>query len=148
LYRAVGDDWVSRFGYASSEDGFRVDERFPTPVYERAPAAGPFKSSSPSGGGYYGCEDPRLVELEGRVYMTYNAFGPEELRVGLTSISVEDFLNKRWSSEKLITPPGEAHKNFVIFPERIGGRVAILHSISPKISIAYFEDLEFTRANG
>jgi predicted GH43/DUF377 family glycosyl hydrolase len=146
LYRAVGDDWVSRFGYASSEDGFRVDERFPTPVYERAPAAGPFKSSSPSGGGYYGCEDPRLVELEGRVYMTYNAFGPEELRVGLTSISVEDFLNKRWrwSGEKLITPPGEAHKNFVIFPERIGGRIAILHSISPKISIAYFEDLEFT----
>ncbi|MCL7385000.1 MAG: hypothetical protein LZ158_01350 [Thaumarchaeota archaeon] len=145
LYRAVGEDWVSRFGYASSEDGFRIDERLPTPVYERASAVGPFMYFSPSGGGYYGCEDPRLVELEGRIYMTYNAFGPQELRVGLTSISVEDFLNKRWrwSGEKLITPPEEVHKNFAIFPERIYGRIAILHSISPKISIAYFEDLEF-----
>jgi predicted GH43/DUF377 family glycosyl hydrolase len=148
LYRAIGDDQVSRFGYASSRDGFNVDERFPTPVYGREFAPGPFTSLSLSGGGYYGCEDPRLVELEGRIYVTYNAFGPEELRVGLTSISVEDFLNKRWrwSSEKLITPPGEVHKNFVIFPERIGGRIAILHSISPKISITYLEDLKFEEA--
>jgi predicted GH43/DUF377 family glycosyl hydrolase len=146
LYRAVGEDWISRFGYISSEDGFRIDERFPTPIYERAPAVGPFKYFSPSGGGYYGCEDPRLVELEGKVYMTYNAFSPQELRVGLTSINVKDFLNKKWkwSSEKLITPPDEVHKNFAIFPERICEKIAILHSISPKISIAYFEDLEFT----
>ncbi len=145
LYRAIGDDYVSRFGYASSEDGFRIDERFPKPVYERFSTTTSFESFSPSGGGYYGCEDPRLIELDGRIYVTYTAFGPEELKVCLTSISVEDFLNKKWkwSYEKPISPPGEIHKNFVIFPERVDGKIAILHAISPKISIAYFDNLEF-----
>src|SRR3990167_4378980 len=27
IYRAIGSDGVSRFGYASSRDGFKIDER-------------------------------------------------------------------------------------------------------------------------
>ena len=27
LYRAIGDDGISRLGYASSKDGFAIDER-------------------------------------------------------------------------------------------------------------------------
>ncbi|HQM35007.1 MAG TPA: hypothetical protein PKU90_01895, partial [Candidatus Paceibacterota bacterium] len=34
IYRAIGVDGISRFGYASSPDGFLIDERLPRPVYE------------------------------------------------------------------------------------------------------------------
>ena len=34
LYRAMGDDNVSRLGYASSSDGYHIDERLPSPVFE------------------------------------------------------------------------------------------------------------------
>jgi predicted GH43/DUF377 family glycosyl hydrolase len=43
----------------------------------------------------------------------------------------------------LISPPGQAHKNWVIFPEKIKGKYAILHSITPKISIKYRDNLDF-----
>ena len=42
----------------------------------------------------------------------------------------------------LISPPGEIHKNWVLFPEKIKGKYAILHSLSPEIRIDYFEDLD------
>jgi len=35
------------------------------------------------------------------------------------------------------------HKNWVIFPEKIKGKYAILHSISPKIGIDYRDSLDF-----
>ena len=38
LYRAIGDDGVSRLGYASSTDGYQIDERLPSPVFESAMA--------------------------------------------------------------------------------------------------------------
>jgi len=64
--------------------------------------------------------------------------------MALTSISVDDFLNKRWKWTKsvLISPPGEIHKNWVIFPEKIRGKYAVLHSMSPEILIDYFDDLD------
>ena len=34
LYRAVGSDYVSRFGYANSKDSFHLDERLDEPVYQ------------------------------------------------------------------------------------------------------------------
>ncbi|HZD35141.1 MAG TPA: hypothetical protein VE130_08055 [Nitrososphaeraceae archaeon] len=61
LYRAVGEyeDYISRIGYATSDDGFtftRSDRIAIEPVeeYER-----------------YGIEDPRLFQLESRAYFTY-----------------------------------------------------------------------------
>ena len=33
VYRAVGEDDVSRLGYASSGDGFKIDERLPEPIF-------------------------------------------------------------------------------------------------------------------
>ena len=78
--------------------------------------------------------------------MTYAAFNGRECpRVALTSIKVDDFLNKEWNWERpvLISPPREIHKNWVIFPEKINGRYVILHSISPEISIAYVDSLKF-----
>ena len=76
--------------------------------------------------------------------MTYTACDGG-LGVALTSIKIDDFLNKRWnwSIPKLISKPGEVHKNWVIFPEKIRGKYAILHSIATEISIDYRDSLNF-----
>lgn len=148
LYRAIGDDGISRFGYANSKDGFELDERHPTPAYQDpAIRTGDYiHYSLASGGSCGGCEDPRMARIDedDKIYITYTSWS-SGLRVGLSSIKVNDFLNKKWnwSSPKLISPPGEVHKNWVIFPEKINGKYAILHSISPKISIAYMDSLDF-----
>ncbi|MFB6076352.1 MAG: hypothetical protein ABEK17_04375 [Candidatus Aenigmatarchaeota archaeon] len=149
LYRAVGDGGGSRFGYANSKDGFKLDKRFPDPVYEHESIGGPYKYYySASGGSFEGCEDPRMVkfENEGKIYVTYTACDGG-LRVGLTSIEIDDFVNGKWnwSRSQIISPPGEVHKNWVIFPEKINGKYAILHSISPEISIKYVDSLDFDR---
>lgn len=147
LYRAIGHDGISRSGYAVSNDGFVVDERLPHPVYEHRLTKPVFNYYSfASGGSFGGAEDPRPVRVdkEDTMYMTYTACD-DGLRVALTSIKVKDFLQKRWKwkSPKLISPPGEVHKNWVIFPEKINGKYAILTSVNPEISIEYLDDLEF-----
>ena len=146
VYRALGIDWISRFGYAASSDGIMIDERFPHPIYQST-MNGQDCALSISGGGFGGCEDPRLVKIDDLIYMTYNIFDIRGLRVGLTSIHVEDFLSKRWrwSGEKIISNPSKINKNFVLFPEKIDGRYAILHSTSPRIQVTYLEDLKFEK---
>lgn len=147
IYRAIGDDGISRLGYAASQDGISIDERLPYPIYEHKLNHSVFNYHSfASGGSFGGAEDPRIVQVaeENKLYMTYTACG-EGLRVGLTSINTEDFLQKRWqwSPSRLISAPGEVHKNWVIFPEKINGKYAILHSICPEISITFRDSLEF-----
>ncbi|GBD34146.1 1,4-beta-mannosyl-N-acetylglucosamine phosphorylase [bacterium HR34] len=147
LYRAVGKDGISRFGYALSNDGFIIDERLPYPVYEHKIPRPVFNIYSYfSGGSWGGAEDPRIVRVnnEDTLYMTYTACD-NCLGIAITSIKLEDFLNRRWKwkDPKIISKPGEVHKNWVIFPEKINGKYAILHSINPNISIAYRDSLEF-----
>jgi len=146
IYRAIGDNDVSVLGYASSKDGFNLDER---PTYFVYHKFGKFeKSKEPidyiSGGGWNGgCEDPRVTLIDDVVYMLYTAFdGWGSLRIALTSIKLEYFKRKLWNWEKpiLISPPNEIHKNWVLFPEKINNKFAILHSISPKILIDYFDN--------
>lgn len=134
LYRAIGEDAISRLGYAVSSDGFKIDERLPYIVYEHSPIDTSSYNffSFISGGSFGGCEDPRPVRVnnEETIYMTYTACHDQELRIALTSIKVDDFLNKKWQWKKpeFISPPGQVHKNWVIFPEKINGSYAILHS--------------------
>lgn len=151
IYRAIGRSGLSVFGYASSKDGIHFDERSDKPVYLCAgPHTCPKKMSNysfASGGSWSGCEDPRLTQIGDTIYMTYTAFNGWSQSVpgiALTSISVADFLKKRWnwSRPKLLSPPHEMHKNWVIFPEKINGKFAVLHSISPNILIDYFDDFE------
>jgi len=148
LYRAIGCDGISRFGYANSKDGFLLDERHPVPVYQESDThqESYVSYSLASGGSWGGCEDPRLVHIaeDDKIYMTYTSCR-EGLRIGLSSIRVNDLLNKRWrwSQPRYISPPGEVHKNWIIFPEKINGQYAILHSISPRILVAYRDSLEF-----
>ena len=135
LYRAMGNDNISRLGYASSTDGVTIDERLPTPIFE--PATQSEKD---------GCEDPRLTEIEGQLLMTYTALREyshlQVYQVGLTSIAKEDFVNKRWNwGQRRLPFPGIRNKDAVIFPQKVGGRYVMLHRIDPDICIAYSEDL-------
>src|SRR3989344_2111905 len=145
LYRAIGQDAISRLGYAVSGDGFKVDRRLSYPVYEHR-LSGLSYFYSFSGGSFGGCEDPRLTRVgdEDTIYMTYTACDGG-LGVALTSITLDDFLNERWKWKKpvWISPPNEVHKNWVIFPEKIKGQYAILHSVCPEISIEYLDNLDF-----
>jgi len=148
VYRAVGEDDISVLGYAISKDGFTIDERIKHPIYNRFPGKPHFNEASityGSGGGWNGgCEDPRLALVEGIIYVIYTAFdGWNSLRLALTSISLKDFENRKWNWKKpvIISPPGEIHKNWVMFPEKINGKFAILHSISPEILVDYVEDM-------
>ena len=156
LYRAMGNDGISRIGYASSSDGIHF-ERLPYPVYSpdrgfgipRADRVyGPLSYSQTnyaSGGGWGGVEDPRLVQMDDRAYMTFVAFdGWGFVRMALTSMALPDFSNKKWQWKPaaFLSPPGEIHKNWVLFPEKINGKYAVLHSITPKLAIEYVDSLD------
>ncbi len=153
LYRAIGGDDISVLGYASSEDGVTISERLNEPAYipshiikktEAMRASAPPVAYLSGGGWNGGCEDPRLTMIDDRVYLTYTAFdGWGSVRIALSSIGVEDFLRKawRWKNPALISPPGEIHKNWMLFPEKIHGKFALLHSISPHILVDYFDSL-------
>jgi len=153
LYRAIGSDGVSRLGYASSPDGIVFDRRLPYPAFvaemPRKLHGSPRRYSPtlyPSGGSWGGCEDPRMVVIDGRVYVTVNIFdGWDYIRVAAISIAEEDFIAGqfgKWEGPFVISPPGQRHKNWVIFPEKIGGRFAILNSIAPKVEIAFRDSIE------
>ena len=123
-YRAQGVDFISHIGYAVSVDGLtwnRMTEPVLSPHNGRAD--------------YRGVEDPRVTPLEGAFYMTYTAYG------------ANSYFPMIARSENLITWADvgplerEQNKDHVLFPEKIGGRYAILHRRSPNIWIAYSDDL-------
>jgi predicted GH43/DUF377 family glycosyl hydrolase len=158
LYRAIGHSGLSVLGYAASRDGIHFDERSAEPAYI---CSGPVvcKIANPclssyafsSGGNFSGCEDPRLTKIDDTIYMTYTAFSAwvSPPSVALTSISVNNFLERHWCWKKpvLISTPHEMHKNWVIFPEKINNKFVLLHSISPNILIDYFDTLNFCGDN-
>lgn len=155
VYRAVGVDGVSRLGYASSPDGITFDNRVPYPVYVATSSSSLPKNARhyspvmyPSGGSWGGCEDPRMVAIDGRVYVTFNMFQDWMLRVGVISMSEGDFLAHRFYTweKPIVLSHSERDKNWVLFPEKIGGRFAVLHSIigpdEHHVRIEYADDLE------
>ncbi len=167
FYRALGDDGVSRIGYASSTDGVNFDTRLTHPVYiaqnyEEASKHWPFTSPARltynpsiyvSGGGWGGCEDPRTVIIDGVVYMTFNMFnGWYSMRVAVTSIKEEDLLNKRWNWQNFsyLSRPGDRQKNWVLFPEKINGKFALFHNLDKgdpsRVHIAYLHRLNTLEA--
>lgn len=135
LYRAMGNDNISRIGYATSTDGIHIEERLPYPIYE--PKADCEKD---------GCEDPRITEIDGELVMAYTALREyshlQVYQIALTTISREDFLARRWNwTPRKLPFPGIRNKDAVIFPEKINGRYAMIHRIEPDVCIAYSDDL-------
>ncbi|TRZ53127.1 MAG: glycosidase, partial [Dehalococcoidia bacterium] len=88
FYRAMGVDNISRIGYAVSSDGFdffRLDK--PVFVPEGRLETG-------------GCEDPRVIMLGDKFYMTYTAYSEDGVRVALASTA--NFIN--WQRFGVILP--------------------------------------------
>jgi len=155
IYRAAGQEWLTSFGCAISSDGKSIDERLAYPIFmcnSRARLRANEMMRRPyfpnwSGGSLGGCEDPRLVQIEEHLYMTFTFYdGWNPPRLAITSISVRDFLARRynWKTPSFISPAGQIHKNWVLFPEKINNKFALLHAISPKVLIDYLEDFDFT----
>jgi len=151
LYRAQGHDGISVLGHATTDDGVHIAGRSPEPVFVPSNPFDVRKKGVPkltfpyvSGGGWGGCEDPRITKVGNRIYMTYVAFnGSCPPGVALTSIPVRDFGKRwNWSVPRLISRPNQIQKNWVIFPEKIGGKFAVMHNISPSIRIEYLDSLD------
>lgn len=145
LYRAMGGDRVSRFGYCYSEDGINfkgfkdlpVFESEPNDIYERL-----------------GCEDPRITKIDDTYYITYTAVSlypatypksnfstsaaPFKVRVSL--LSTKDFQN--FTRHGIILPDIDS-KDAVLFPEKINNQYVLLHRIWPDLWIAYSKDMKY-----
>ncbi len=153
IYRIVGTDGVSRLGFAKTKNGSAIHEIYPKPVFSldapRADIPDSEKKYSfslyPSGGSWGGAEDPRIANIDGTIYVTFNSFsGWDSIRVSLISIDEKDFKNQKWKWQGpiMLSPKREVHKNWVLFPEKINGKFAVLHSISPHVQIDYVDHLE------
>lgn len=143
LYRAQGSKGgVSRIGYASSKDGFHIDQRLDKPIFGPDPA-----SDLES----LGIEDPRLTRIDDRIYLNYSAYGTsmgmvfplKRVQIGITSILVNDFLNKKWNWSKRQYPFYMVdNKNSFFFPEKFNGKYVLVHRIPPHMWIAYSDDMQ------
>jgi beta-1,2-mannobiose phosphorylase / 1,2-beta-oligomannan phosphorylase len=123
-YRAQGNDYVSRIGYAVSVDGLAWN-RLEKPVL--APHNGRED--------YRGVEDPRVTPLDGTFYLTYTAYGANSY---YPMIARSDNLIA-WED---VGPLERAeNKDHILFPEKIGGRYVILHRRSKHIWIGFSKDL-------
>ena len=141
IYRAQSEVLTSVLGYASSKDGLHIDERLDEPIYQ--PREDFEKRDEP---GYFGSEDPRITKINDRFYMTYTAFNAKNPPgVALTSIKIEDFLNKNWNWQdpKLISMPDIADKNACVLEEKKYGRYIFFHRILHSIWIDFLDDLDF-----
>jgi predicted GH43/DUF377 family glycosyl hydrolase len=136
VYRAMGDDNISRLGYATSNDGFTITERLDEPIF--LPANHAERD---------GCEDPRLTIIGDQVLMAYTAFRnhdyPVVFQISLTSIGLNDLLNRQWNWKERILPfPGVRNKDAVILPGKVDGKYVMYHRIEPSICVAYSDDLK------
>lgn len=135
-YRAQGLDWVSRIGYAVSDDGIHWNRM-------RQPVLQPMDGSDSRG-----VEDPRVTEIDGVFYMAYTAYGREFQGEGPPTHLGGGILPMIARSENLITwqrlgpiVRGEDNKDHVLFPRKIGGCFAALHRRLPNVWLAYSDDL-------
>ncbi len=150
LYRGTTTKNVSTIGYASSKDGFSIDERLPEPIYNPRENFEKKYGSDEN----FGCEDPRLMKIGDTIYMAYTGYDGSTPRVAVTTISEIDFLAKKWNWSKpyAITPEGVPNKDAVLIPEPIEGLPAgqtgkyiIMHRVSDSICAYVLNSLDFSK---
>lgn len=94
FFRAVGEDWISKIGYAASRDG----ENF---VCEPNPILEPAEDYERKG-----MEDPRLTKAGDTYYLTYTAYDGDCARLALaTSTDL-----RTWQRHGIIFPDWESGK--------------------------------------
>ncbi len=133
FYRAVGEDGISHIGLAIT-DGYHVQERLPEPI---------FSPETPEE--KMGCEDPRLIIVDDRIYMLYTAYDGNIAQIAAASIPTDHFIRgnyRDWQRD------GLAFKNIwdkdaILFPEKINGRYVIYHRIEPSIWATFVDQIKF-----
>jgi len=133
LYRAYGDDEVSRIGLAVT-DGYNVLERLPEPVF--VPQDMTEKR---------GVEDPRVTIIDNKIFMLYTAYDGIIAQIAVATIGLDDLINKRFDKWERM---GLAFhdiwdKDALLFPEKINGKYIIYHRIEPSIWVLRLDKLEF-----
>jgi len=133
FYRAVGEDGISRIGLALSQNGLQIDERMPEPV---------FSPGHPSES--MGVEDPRLIEMEGRIYMLYTAYDGTTPQIALASLAKDDLIHHRWEHWHWhgLVFPDFPNKDAVLFPERFDWKLVMYHRITPSIWVAFSSNFD------
>jgi len=128
------DNYISSIGYAESLDGFKFS------LNENPVLYGQYEWDK------YGCEDPRITKFRDgnstKYLITYTALSKPAFsglgdRVAVADTA--DFINyKKYG----VVIPGVNDKDAVFFPERIMGKIALLHRIPPDIQLVYFDDFD------
>ncbi len=153
LYRAVGDDLVSRFGYADSTDGLTFANFSRLPVFEPDPE-NEFESS--------GCEDPRITKIGDTFYIVYCGASLNSSSRNNAKVSPFAGKNNSWRVRVSMTTtrnfkdferfgviiPGIDSKDAALYPEKIGGRYFLLHRVWPDIYLASSSDLKNWQDHG
>ena len=137
LYRAMGKGNITTIGLAVSRDGIHVDERLDKPIYTPREL---FESK--------GCEDARIVEINGRLYMSYTAYdGVNVPRIAITSISKNDFIKREWNWEKpaLISQAVMMDKNACILPKKTEDGYMVYHRMGQSICYDFIDSLDFSK---
>ncbi len=97
----------------------------------------------------YGCEDARVTRLGDRWWITYTALAEPAATathgVGIALASTTDWVTVERHGR---IGPAVRDKDAALFPERVGGRIAMFHRIAPDVQIVFFEDEEQMLAPG
>ena len=143
VYRAQAMNGESVLGYAKSNDGYRIDENLTEPIY--TPREDFEKNAD--GHGNAGCEDPRISKIDDMLVMTYTAYdGKNPPRVALTTIAVNDFLDKKWDKwekPRLISSPGVDNKDACIVKNAYGDGFLAFHRLGDSIWLDFLTNLNF-----
>jgi len=124
IYRAQGEDMVSRFGYGVSVDGINWN-RLEKPVFSPAIQEE-----------LYGVEDPRITYIDGYYYIVYTAYSPTGIKVAMAR--TKNFITYERFGTIL---PESPNKDVALFPEKIQGKYVLIHRLEPDIWFAYSDDL-------
>ena len=94
----------------------------------------------------FGCEDPRVtrLEIDGEVLylITYTALSAPAFSGAGNRVALASTEDLRTFHKHGVVIPDLEDKDAVIFPELVGGRIAMLHRVAPNIQIVYFDSLE------
>lgn len=129
-YRAEGEDWISRIGYAVSADGISWNRL-------REPVLVPLDELENRG-----VQDPRVTEIEGVFYMAYTAWMCRDGVHGCYPMIARSTNLVTWERiGPIVTNALEYNKDHVLFPRRIKGRYVAFHRPHPNVCIAQSDDL-------
>src|SRR3989304_1991827 len=150
IYRAIGNDHISRFGYAETINGFKIEKRLKEPIIEPL-LDEPYER--------LGIEDPRITKINNNYFIAYTVSSvynashspffstkgknPNDApwRVRGSFIKTQDFEH----FERIGRILGEEDiKDIILFPQKIKGKYALLDRIVPNITLSWSSGLDQT----